>query len=454
MKKNIIVIGSGPGGYVAAIRLAQLGNQVTIIEKDLIGGCCLNVGCIPSKALIHLGHELVKANGNNVLGISTESVKFDFTKGQTWKDNQVVKPLTKGIESLLIKNKVKILRGEAKFVSDKQISIGSETLVFDACIIATGSSPIRLKNFPLSEKVVDSTGLLALNEVPKRLVVLGGGYIGSELANAYHNLGSKVTILEGSERILPNFDKKLTSVIETHFKQIGLDVIPNAMAESYIDNESLKVSYKLKDKVETIETDCLLVSVGRTPNSKELGLENTSIKVNEKGFIITNEFGETSAKYIYALGDVVEGPALAHKASFEAKTIAETISGKPYPIKYKAIPAVCFTDIEIASTGIDVSMVDLKTQRVDQFPYQANGRSLSVGATQGFVRIISDKNSRMVLGAQIVGNQASDLIAQITLAIENDLNLEDISMTIHPHPSTAEIIMDAAELALDLPIHM
>ena len=461
MSKKVVVIGSGPGGYVAAIRASQLGHNVTIVERDSIGGVCLNVGCIPSKALIHVGHKRHEMFNSNYLGLSADNINFDFTKSQAWKDNSVIKPLTSGVEMLLIRNKVKIVRGDAKFINKNTLEINSNgtltKLSFDEAIIATGSKPTTLKAIPFDDVIVDSTGILNLKKVPKNLVVIGGGYIGSELANAYANLGSKVIILEAGPKIISTFDDDMITIAHDNFKKIGVDIKLNAFANKVTSNGGLRtIEYSQNGKSESITADSVLVSIGRTPNTSELGLEKIGVELENNGLIKVNSKLQTTFRNIYAIGDVVRGPALAHKASFEAKIVAEIISGKNVEPDYLAMPSVCFTDIEMASTGL--SMNDIKSNKakysVTTFPLMANGRALSKGKTEGFVRLITEKGTKVLKGAQIVGDSASELITECSLSIESYLTIDDIALTIHPHPSLSESIMDASELALGLPIHV
>lgn len=461
LELDTVVIGSGPGGYVAAIRAAQLGQKVTIIEKDDIGGTCLNVGCIPSKALITAGHRYQDALDSSVFGISTEGVKLDFKKTQKWKNDKVVSQLTKGVESLLKKNGVEILKGSAYFNDAEHLRVlsddAAQSYSFKNAIIATGSRPIEIKGFKFGGRIIDSTGALALQEVPKRLVVIGGGYIGSELAGAYANLGSEVTILEGLPSILANFDADMVRLVTTSFKKKKVKVVTEAMAKQAVDNgDDVTITYEVKGKEETVTADYVLVSVGRRANTDEMGLESTGVKMLDKGLIEVDKQGRTNVPSIFAIGDIVPGLALAHKASYEAKIAAAAISGKPAEVDYVAMPAVSFTDPEIASVGLTER--EAKQQGLDvtvaKFPYAANGRALSLDAGNGFVRLIADKSTGIILGAQVAGISASDVIAELTLAIEARMAIEDISLTIHSHPSLGEIVMDAAELAEGLPIHV
>jgi len=456
---DTLVVGAGPGGYVAAIRAAQLGQKVTIVDKSDLGGTCLNVGCIPSKALIQAGHSAEAAKGNDDLGITTENVQVDFDKVQEWKSG-VVNKLTSGVESLLKGNKVDIVKGEVYFVDDQHVKVmdekQSQTYTFKDCIIATGSSPIEIPSFPFSERVLDSTGALNLKEIPENLVVIGGGYIGTELGSAYANLGSKVTILEGEKEILGTFDKSMTSVVKKRLKKKDVSIVTNAFAKGVEETDKgVTVTYEAKDKKETVEADYVLVTVGRKPNTSEIGLDQVGIELDERGLIKIDKQCRTNVKNIYAIGDIVEGLPLAHKASYEAKVAAEAISGKKSEIDYLGMPAVVFTDPEMASVGYtEQEPKDAKIDvKVSKFPFAANGRALSLNETEGSLKLITRKEDGLVVGGQIVGANASDMISEIGLAIEAGMTAEDIALTVHPHPSLGEITMEAAEVALGTPIH-
>lgn len=460
---DTVVIGSGPGGYVAAIRAAQMGQKVAIVEREFIGGVCLNVGCIPSKALIAAGHRYQESLDSSTFGISAENVTLDFEKTQKWKNENVVNRLTKGVEGLLKKNGVEIIRGEAYINNPKKMRVsteeGGQTYSFNNVIVATGSSPIEIPGFSFkSERIIDSTGALNLTEVPEKMVVIGGGYIGSELAGSYANLGTDVTILEGTPSILGGFDKDMVKLVEKDFKKNkGIEIITEATAKSAEENDNgVTVTYESKGEEKTIDADYVLVTVGRRPNTEELGLESCGVEMNDRGLIKVDNQGRTNVDSIWAIGDVVPGAALAHKASYEAKIAAEAISGKKVEVDYRAMPAVAFTDPELATVGY--SEKEAKEAGLDvkatKFPLGGNGRALSLNKTEGFVRLITTKEDNVIVGGQVAGAGASDIIAEIGLAVESGMNAEDISLTIHAHPTLSEVTMDAAEAALGLPIHM
>ncbi|MEW9501458.1 dihydrolipoyl dehydrogenase [Jeotgalibacillus marinus] len=460
IETDTLVIGSGPGGYVAAIRAAQLGQKVTIVEKEHMGGVCLNVGCIPSKAMITIGHRYEQAQHSDDMGIVAENVKLNFDKAQEWKAG-VVKKLTGGVESLLKGNKVEIVRGEAYFVDGETVRVmddsSAQTYKFKNAILATGSRPIEIPSFKFSKRVLDSTGALALKEVPKSMVVIGGGYIGTELGSAYANMGTEVTILEGGNDILGGFEKQMTSIVKKGLKKKGVTVITKAMAKGVEESaDSVTVSYEAKGEEVKVEAEYVLVTVGRRPNTDEIGLEQVGIEMSDRGVIKTDKQCRTSVSNIYAIGDIVDGPPLAHKASYEGKVAAEVISGEKSEVDYMAIPAVCFTDPELATVGY--SEAQAKEEGIEviaaKFPFAANGRALALNQTEGFVKIVTRKEDGLIIGAQIAGNGASDIVAELGLAIEAGMTAEDVAMTIHAHPTLGEISMEAAEVALGTPIHI
>lgn len=457
---NLVVIGSGPGGYVAAIRAAQLGKKVTIIEKDAIGGACLNVGCIPSKALINAAHHYVDIKAEK-FGVSAKEVVFDLTKTQQWKDEQVISKLTKGVESLLKKNKIEIVKGSAFFNDPNhlRVMIGDEaqSYQFQEAIIATGSRPLEISGFQFKGRVLDSTGALSLKEVPKRFVVIGGGYIGCQMASVYANLGSKVTIIEAADNLLMGFDSDMVELVKKQFALKNVDVITNAKAKHAKETkDSVHITYTFNDKEEVVEADYVMVSIGRVPNTDELGLQMAGVEVDNRGFVKVDDQGRTTQQHIFAIGDITPGPALAHKASYEAKIAAAALAGQNAKIDYIAMPAVCSADPEIATVGLSKKQAEEQGIEVKAsiFPFEASGTALSMGDTEGFVRIITEKNTGLILGGQVAGVGAGAIIAELALAIEARLNVEDIALTIHAHPTMSEALLDVAELALGYPIHI
>jgi dihydrolipoamide dehydrogenase len=461
IETDTIVIGAGPGGYVAAIRAAQLGQKVTIVEKEYVGGVCLNVGCIPSKAIIAAGHRYETAKHSDAYGITAENVKVDFTKVQEWKAS-VVKKLTGGVEGLLKGNKVEIVRGEAFFVDSNSLRVmgekAAQTYNFKNAIVATGSRPIELPTFKYSKRVLDSTGALSLDEIPEKLVVIGGGVIGIELGGAYANFGTQVTILEGADEILGvGFEKQMSAIVKKSMKKKGVEFFTKAMAKGVEEREDgVTVTFDVKGEEKKIDADYVFVMVGRRPNTDEMGLEQAGVKMSERGIIEIDKQCRTNVPNIFAIGDVVPGPQLAHKASYEAKIAAEAIAGHPSEIDYLGIPAVVFSDPELATVGYTEQQAKDEgiAIKAAKFPYAANGRALSLDSTDGFVKLITRKEDGLVIGAQVAGANASDIISELGLAIETGMTAEDIAMTIHAHPTLGEMTMEAAEVALGSPIHV
>lgn len=461
IETDTIVIGAGPGGYVAAIRAAQLGQKVTVVEKGAVGGVCLNVGCIPSKALINVGHKYHDAQHSEDIGLSAEKIKLDFSKVQAFKDS-VVKKLTSGVSGLLKGNKIEVVKGEAFFVDSNSLRVmgenSAQTYTFKNAIIATGSRPIELKTFKYSKRVLDSTGALNLTEVPEKIVIIGGGVIGLELGGAYANFGTQVTILEGTDDILGgNYDKAMTQLVKKNFKKKGAEIITKAMAKGVEESDTgVVVTYEAGGKEEKVSADYVFVMVGRRPNTDELGLEQVGIKMTDRGLVEIDKQCRTNVPNIYAIGDIVAGPQLAHKASYEGKIAAEAIAGHPSEIDYLGIPAVVFSDPELATVGYTPEQAKAEgiEVTVGKFPYAALGRSLALNNSEGFYQLVTRKEDGVVIGGQIAGPNASDLIAEIGLAVETGITAEDIALTIHAHPTFGEIAMEAAEVALGSPIHI
>jgi len=457
---DTLVIGAGPGGYVAAIRAAQLGQSVLVVDKQYVGGVCLNVGCIPSKALISASHQYESVTHASSFGITAGDVKVEWSKVQEFK-NGVVKKLTGGVATLLKANKIQYFAGEAMFINENEARVFNEQEApryrFKNCIIATGSRPIELKAFPYGGRIVSSTEALSLPEIPKSLIVIGGGYIGIELGQMYARFGTKVTVIEGSDSILPGFDTDMSSLVAKKLKGAGADIITGAQAKSSEQTDSsVTVTYTVNGEDKQVTADYLLVTVGRRPNTDgELGLDLINIKMTDRGLIEVDDQCRTNIPHIYAIGDIVAGPALAHKAMYEGRVAAEAIAGQPSKIDYKCIPLVVFSDPELSSVGLTEKEAKDKGYKVKtgKFPFNINGRALSLGVNEGFVKIVSDADTGLVLGAQIAGIEASNMIAELGLAIEMGATLEDIALTIHAHPTLGEIVLDAAEVALGHPIH-
>jgi dihydrolipoamide dehydrogenase len=462
MGTQLLVIGSGVGGYPAAIRAAQLGLEVTLVEKEpALGGVCLNHGCIPSKALIHAASLAHKIPELAEMGIEASSVKVDFKKLQAWRQS-VVQKLSKGVEQLLKGNGVQVLQGKAVFQSPKKVLVesehGTQAVEFKHCLIATGSRPIELPGFEFDhETVLSSDDALQLQEVLDSLIVIGGGYIGLELGTVFAKLGTKVTVVEMLDQLLPGTDPELVRVVERKLKALGVEIHLQSKAKSLKKGEgSAKLAVETPKGEITLEAEKVLVSVGRRPNSDELGLEQAKIERDGQGFIQVNENFQTVNPRVYAVGDVIGGPMLAHKATHEGLVVAELLAGKPAGADWQTIPAIIFTDPEIAYAGLTEKEAKEQGYKplVGRFPFAALGRALTMGETDGFVKVIADEETHVVLGVQIVGPEASTLISEAALAVEMGARLEDIALTVHPHPTLPEALMEAAEVALGHPIHI
>lgn len=457
---DTVVIGAGPGGYVAAIRAAEMGQKVTVIEREFLGGVCLNVGCIPSKALIEAAHRYQNAMHSQDMGLRVTAAELDFSKTQEWKQS-VVDKMTGGVGMLFKKHNIDVIWGNAYLKDNHSLRVitndKAQTYTFNNLIIATGSHPIEIPHFKFEGRVIDSTGALNLPEVPKELVVVGGGYIGSELASAYANLGAHVTILEGSDSILANYEKDLVKVVEHHFSKQGVDIYTNALAkDAEQDDASVTVTAEIDGEERELKADYCIVCVGRKPNTADMGLEQVGIQLDDRGLIPVDNQGRTTIPNIYAIGDVVKGFALAHKASYEGKVAAEAIAGKKTTVDYHAMPAVCYTDTSIATTGLTTDQAREQGLDVKQakFPLAANGRAVAMGAQNGFMRIVYIKESGVIVGAQMVGVHVSEIISEMTMAIESGATVDDIALTIHPHPSVSESVQDAADVATGYPTNI
>lgn len=464
---DIIVIGAGPGGYVAAIKAAQLGSKVLVIDKKpLPGGTCLNIGCIPSKALLNASHKYKEAKDHfKDLGIKINQVDLDLPQMLANKD-KVVTDLTKGIAFLFKKNGVTFVQGTASFLSAntlKVISPEGEETQYQAknILIATGSDPATVPGVTIDEKrVVSSTGALALPTVPKHLVVIGGGYIGLELGSVWARLGAQVTVVEFADRIVPLMDKEIG---EAFYKALVAQGITFKFQHKVIkvEEKGEKVTVDLaaaqdnNENVETLFCDVVLVATGRRPHTQSLALEGVGIQCNPQGFIVVDESYQTSCPGVYAIGDVIPGPMLAHKAEEEGIAVVEKIVGHYGHVNYKVIPAIVYTSPEVATVGlteeqVKVSGIDYK---VGKFPFMANSRAKTINETTGFVKVLTDKKTDRILGIHIIGEQAGHLIAEAALAMEFHASAEDIARTCHAHPTFSEALKEAALAAYDKAIN-
>lgn len=456
MHAEVVVLGSGPGGYTAAFRAADLGKSVILIERfSNIGGVCLNVGCIPSKALLHTAHIINEAEEMSAHGVTFGKPKIDIKQIVANKD-KIISTLTGGLAGLAKQRKVEIVNGYGKFTSPKTIEVEDKdgkttTISFDDTIIAAGSSVMKIPGLPYDdERLMDSTGALELKEVPKRLLVIGGGIIGLEMATVYDALGSKVSIVELSPGLIPGCDRDLVRPLEKRVKKRYENIWLNAKVTGIEALKSgLKVSFEGKDVPETDTFDRVLLAVGRSPNGKLIDAEKAGVIVDERGFIAVDKQQKTNVPNIYAIGDIVGQPMLAHKATHEGKTAAETISGMKSYFDAKTIPSVAYTDPEIAWMGVteEQAKADGIEYTKGAFPWAASGRSLSMGRNEGLTKVLFDKNTHQIIGAGMVGTNAGELIAEAVLALEMGADIEDIALTVHPHPTLSETFNFAAEMA-------
>ncbi len=465
---DAVVIGAGPGGYPTAIRLGQLKVKTAIIEREYMGGVCLNVGCIPSKAVIHAAKTYDKLGHSEDIGIMLASKPvLDMKKMQAWKGG-VVSKLTGGVRTLLKGNGVEVIDGSATLeksgpdghriiVTGKN---GTSTIIAKNIVIATGSRPMTIPGFTIDQKrLVDSTGALALDAVPPRMIVIGGGYIGLELGMAYAKFGTKVTVVEATSNLLGAMDKDCVAVVARKLKKLGVEVMLDTKAKSWEEKGDRAVlNVERKDgSMATIDTDIILMSIGRRPNTENLGLDLAGVTLDKRGYIVANDQLKTNVGGIYAIGDVIGGMMLAHKATKEGEVVAEIIAGHKAAFDVRCIPAVVFTDPEIASVGLTEDEAKAKGHtelKVGKFPFAALGRALSVNDSDGFAKIVADAKTEEVLGVHIVGNGASDLISEAALAIEMGAVVKDLQLTIHPHPTLSEAIMEAAAAALGEAVHV
>ncbi|MEC9071721.1 MAG: dihydrolipoyl dehydrogenase [Myxococcota bacterium] len=464
IRTEAVVIGAGPGGYVCAIRLAQLGVKTLLVERGPLGGVCLNVGCIPSKALISASKLVSQMGEADTMGISSGPVNVDVPKLIEWKRG-IVKKLTSGVGQLVKGNGGEILHGEATFLDAHTLSVrgadGEETRVeFQSAVIATGSTPSSIPGFePDGTHILTSTEGLELQEVPKRMLVIGGGYIGMELGGVWQRLGSEVTVVEFADQILPGFAKDVVRPVQKRFKKGGGVIHARTAAKRWeqVEGGGVRVFAEPRDGGDalSLEADAVLLTVGRFPNSAGIGLEALGLTTDERGFIPVDGEQRTAVPNIYAIGDVAGEPMLAHKGSREGEVAAEVIAGQPSAFDCRGIPAVVFTDPEIATVGLTAAEAKEKglSVRLGKFGFAANGRALSMNEGEGFARLIVDSETEVVIGAEVVGPEASNLIAEIGLALEMGALASDVALTIHAHPTLSEAWLEAAAGSLGHGVH-
>ena len=451
---EVLVLGGGPGGYTAAFRAADLGKQVVLVERHpVLGGVCLNVGCIPSKALLHVAQIIHEADAMAAHGVSFGKPEVDLDKVRSWKES-VTKTLNQGLAKLAKQRKVTVIQGNGKFASANSLEVeseeGTQTITFDNAIIAAGSQPTKIPGFPHDDpRVWDSTDALALQSVPEKLLIVGGGIIGLEMATVYHALGSKISVVELMDQIVPGCDKDLITPLQRKIKKeydnLWLKTSVKAMEPT---EAGIKVTMEGKDAPESETFDAVLVAVGRRPNGKLIDADKAGVNVDERGFIPVDKQGRTNVSHIFAIGDIVGNPMLAHKATHEGKIAAETVAGHKAGFDALTIPSVAYTDPEVAWMGLTETQA--KEQGVEfekaTFPWAASGRSLALGRNEGLTKILTDKATGRVLGAGFTGPGAGELVAEAVLALEMGADATDISLSVHPHPTLSETFAFAAEM--------
>ena len=462
---DIVVIGSGPGGYVAAIRSAQLGFKTAIIEREALGGVCLNVGCIPSKAMITATHLLHKAQHDfKTMGLNIKGgIDVDMKTLVKWKQS-VCDKMSGGVNQLLKGNTVTVIKGQAEFKTAQEITVksatGTENITAKFFIVATGSRPIEIPGFQFDEKdICSSTGALNFDEIPKRVVTIGGGYIGLEISSYLRKLGSEVIVVEANTSLLAGVvDPDCAQVVHRKAEKAGIIFKLGAKAKGQKKTSAgYEVTVEINGQDEVIKADKILVTVGRRPNGDQSNLKGAGIAIDERGFVKVDAQRRTNISHIFAIGDICGQPMLAHKASHEGVMVAEIISGINRVYDAKTVPAVVFTDPEISSAGMTEAECKAKgftDLLISKFPFAANGRAVSMSETDGFVKMIADKKTHVLLGIHIVGPEASNLISEAVLAIEMGARLEDVALSIHPHPTLGETMMESAEATLGHAIHI
>ena len=452
---DVAVLGSGPGGYTAAFRAADLGLKVVLIERyTTIGGVCLNVGCIPSKALLHTAKVITDAEDTASHGVSFNQPKIDLDQLRNWKSNKVVKKLTMGQAQMAKQREVEVIEGEGKFASSNQITVnlkdGAKKIIgFKSAIIAAGSQSSKIPNTPDDERIMDSTGALELKDIPKKLLIIGGGIIGLEMGTVYEALGSEVSVVELSDGLIQGCDRDIVKPLhrrmEKRFENIWLKT---KVTNIETIKEGVVVYFEGDDVPEKLTFDRVLVAVGRKPNGHKIDAEKAGVKVDEHGFIDVDKQMKTNVDHIYAIGDIVGQPMLAHKATHEGKVAAEVIAGEKVEFQAMTIPSVAYTDPEIAWAGITEDEAKLKEIEIEKavFPWAASGRAISTNRTEGMTKLIFDKKTNRIIGAGIVGTNAGELIAETVLSIEMGADAHDIGLSIHPHPTLSESVAMASEI--------
>ncbi len=452
---EVVVLGAGPGGYTAAFRAADLGKQVVLIERySTLGGVCLNVGCIPSKALLHVAKVINEAEEVGHHGVTFGKPKIDINGVRAWKES-VIGKLTGGLAGLAKQRKVQVVQGVAKFTSPNSLAVqtaeGEKIVTFDHCIVAAGSSVARIPGFPYDDpRIIDSTGALALQDVPKRMLIIGGGIIGLEMATVYEALGSKISVVELMDQLIPGADKDMVKPLHTRIaKRYEAIYLKTKVTKIEAKKEGLLVSFEGEQAPQPQLYDKVLMAVGRRPNGREINAEAAGLIVSERGFIPVDKQMRTNVAHIYAIGDIVGDPMLAHKAVHEGKVAAENIAGHKAFFEPMTIPSVAYTDPEVAWMGLTETQA--KAQGIEyekaSFPWAASGRALSIARDEGATKVLLDPQSRRILGMSIVGANAGELIAEGVLALEMGADMEDIGLTIHPHPTLSETLCFAAEMA-------
>jgi dihydrolipoamide dehydrogenase len=455
-KFDVVVLGGGPGGYPAAIRAAQAGKSVALVEANQLGGTCLNRGCIPTKVLIANGDVLNKIRKAEEFGITVSGVSFDFNKMNARKD-RIVSQVRKSLEQLIAANKITIIRGYGRFTSPKQLKvIGKDNCLVsgESIIIATGSEPKDIAAFPFdNQRIHSSTSMLELSELPKSLVIVGGGVIGCEFASLYRSLGIEVTILEALEDILVQQAVSVRNTLKRAFEHKGIKIETNVAVQK-IDVTEKGVTVNCGPR--NFEADMALVAIGRSRNTRDIGLEKAGVIVNKDGEIPTTDDMRTNVKHIYAIGDITRNWWLAHVASHQGLVAASNAIGKPARMHYNAVPAVIFTEPEIGTVGMTLEQAIEAGHKatVGSFPFQFLGKSLATDDVEGFAQIVSDRSTGQILGAQVVGYEAATLVAEMGVAIANELTVECLTETIHAHPTIAEAWLEAAMMAGDAPLHL